>query len=133
MNCPKDRIFWELAVLMGDEGGSAGRMQVRARLGSTRLHLSGPVPQVAARPGPGAQTCLAPMPACNPLWKWLSDEEDRLYRAAADEYRTAEKLAELAGLPLSGETKAVLRNMVARNILESCQGKGYRRTPLPPA
>jgi hypothetical protein len=133
MSSPRERIFRELAVLLGGEAAGAGRMHLRARLGKTELRISGPVPATAPEEQDGHAACGAPMPPPNPLWKWLSPEEDALLRGATDQYQTAEKLAELAGLPLSGETKAILRNMVGRNILESSQGKGYRRTPMPVA
>lgn len=84
-------------------------------------------------PSPGAneendpQSFEPPMPAPNPAWKWLSPTEEALLRAVrpSPEWKTAEILASEAGLPCDRDLKAILRNMVDRNLLESMTGRGY--------
>lgn len=64
--------------------------------------------------------------------KWLSPEEEQILGAApCDAWKTAKDISAATGLP-ERDLASLLRNLVARNFLESQPGKGYRARVRPP-
>lgn len=61
-------------------------------------------------------------------WKMFSPIEDRIITYARERagWVTAEELAEHLGESPTGDLRPILRNLTARNVLESAQGRGYR-------
>ena len=79
-------------------------------------------PHIVAAPTP-----IPPPPMNNPDAKWLSANEEALLRAATDDWQTQDDLITRAGLEPSRDLAAVLRNLVARSILDSAPSRGFRR------
>lgn len=61
----------------------------------------------------------------NPEWRWLSPLEEQILAVVTDQHRTAPELATALKLTCSSDFRMVLRNLVARHILDS-SGEGYR-------
>lgn len=65
----------------------------------------------------------------NASWLWLSPLEESVVRVLIDTaatWITAEEIATAIGESNNSDLRAILRNMTARGILESAQGRGYR-------
>lgn len=74
---------------------------------------------------PPAARCEAPVTPPNPEWRWLSPLEEQILAVVTDQHRTAPELATALKLTCSSDFRMVLRNLVARHILDS-SGEGYR-------
>lgn len=61
-------------------------------------------------------------------WKMFSPLEDGIIAFARERagWFTAEDLAANIGESTTGDLRPILRNLTARNVLESAQGRGYR-------
>lgn len=63
-----------------------------------------------------------------PGWKMLSPLEEQVVELLRSRpgWVTAEEIATAVGESTSGDLRPILRNLAARSVLESAQGRGYR-------
>jgi len=80
----------------------------------------------------GPTPCGPPADPPNHEWRWLSPTEEQAVAALSpSSHTTAGEIATALGVPLSNDFRFLLRNLVARRILDSSPA-GYRlRGPAP--
>lgn len=102
----------------------AVRVTIESEQHQLCLRFAGRAPpeEAAAVPQPTDRPEQAPA-----SWKWFSPAEEAAVRACADgAWHTAEALAQATGEGLTTEFRALLRNLVGRNVLQSATSRGYR-------
>ncbi len=93
------------------------------------IDVSGPIHLTVKNgsPSPAESIALPQIPMRHEHWKALSPMEESLIKVATkEEWQSAERLIERAGISDEREAKSILRNLVAKNILQSAPSRGYK-------